>query len=84
MGNPFLDALFAELDPDQHAHKCPKCGHVWEHKRSQIGRSHAAFVRAHSCEKCGDASDACTLHYDPEHPQQYERAVARLQREGRL
>lgn len=40
-----------------HKHKCPACGHIWEHTNSCAGD-----VDAHTCEKCG--TESWRRHYD--------------------
>jgi len=38
---------------DAHRHRCPMCGHVWEHGADSYGDE-----RAHRCALCGDVHPA--------------------------
>lgn len=40
--------LFRPRSHGRHTHKCPSCGHIWEHGAEARGN-----IPAHRCEKCG-------------------------------
>lgn len=48
--------------PDQHAHRCPACRHIWQHDRALI-TSEEQNEREHTCPSCGLNEDGCWIRY---------------------